>query len=225
MNTLLLRLSIIVALAIVPGFAIGADHIDAPLLRTEAEASVDITDVFVFRSPVDSSRLVLALNVFTPVGNPASARLFEPRESAEYVFQIDTDGDLVPEHSIITTFNDGEGGQQRFTVRNVPGAGALVGSVTVAGEEVETVTRDGALAFAGLRDDPFFFDFEGFNAFLAAPCVPAAGLRCPGTGEPTNFFLGLNVSSIVLEFPITNLRGVDSAVEGKINVWAITTRR
>jgi len=57
--------------------------------------------------------------------------------------------------------------------------------------------------FAGLRDDPFFFDL---NAFLAVSfCSPGM-----------NFFNGLNVSAIVVEVP-SDLLGPSN-----IGVWART---
>lgn len=201
-----------------PAFA--ADHIDAPLVRDNPK--LDITDVYVFRNPRDSSRIVVALNVFTPVGLPDSERLFASIDEGEYAIFIDTNEDLAADHSIRITFSEDLGAAQEFTVRGVPGSGKLTGLVSNAQGTGATGTDGTAIAFAGLRDDPFFFDFEGFTAFLAAPCVPTAGLRCPGTGAPVNFFNGLNVAAIVLEFPVHELTGIDSVSAGKIGVWAET---
>lgn len=201
-----------------PAFA--ADHIDAPLVRDNPK--LDITDVYVFRNPLDSSRVVVALNVFTPVGLPDSERLFASIDEGEYAIFIDTDDDLAADHTIRITFSKDAGTAQEFTVRGIPGSGKLKGLVSNATGSGQSGTDGNAIAFAGLRDDPFFFDFEGFTAFLAAPCVPEAGLRCPGTGAPVNFFHGLNVAAIVLEFPVNKLSGIDSVSSGKIGVWAET---
>lgn len=197
-----------------------ADHIDAPLVRDRPK--LDITDVYAFRSPVDPARLVLALNLFTPVGAPDSERLFASSDEGEYAILIDTDGDTAADHSIRVTFSDGAGAAQTFTARGIPGSDSLEGTVSTANAG-QKASNNSASVFAGLRDDPFFFDFEAFNAFLAAPCVPAAGLRCPGTGSPANFFNGLNVAAIVVEFPITALSNVESAESGTLNIWAETT--
>jgi hypothetical protein len=59
------------------------------------------------------------------------------------------------------------------------------------------VTEVGGIRlFAGQRDDPFFFDFVGFTGFLGASFTPAAE-------TPADTFAGTNVSSIVVELPIT----------------------
>lgn len=200
--------------------AYAADHIDAPLVREDARK--DITDVFVFRSPSDSSRLVLAMDMFTPVGAPDSSRLFDSESEGEYALYIDTNDDQVQEHVIRVVFNSSPGGNQTYRITGIPGSAPISGTVTAAGESAKIASSGGATAFAGLRDDPFFFDFEGFNSFLAGPCIPTAGLRCPGNGSPVDFFLGLNVASIVVEFPITALSGISSADSGKIGVWAET---
>ena len=63
--------------------------------------------------------------------------------------------------------------------------------------------------FAGLRDDPFFFDLNAFKAGLA--------FRNPGN----NFFKGLNVSGIVLEVPATDFERSGSTSAG---VWAVTSK-
>lgn len=210
---------ILICLFIVVYEAQAADHIDAPLVRQDA--SKDITDIYVFRSPSNSANLVLAMSMFTPVGDPDSPTLFDPESQGEYAIFIDTNGDQVEEHIIRVTFSEASASGQSYTMRGVPGAGIITGDVSM-GASASINTTDGVTAFAGLRDDPFFFDFEAFGAFLAAPCVPTAGLRCPGTGDPVNFFLGLNVSSIVVELPVTSLSNINSASEGTIGVWAKT---
>jgi hypothetical protein len=196
-----------------------ADHIDAPLVREDARK--DITDVFAFRSPSNSANIVLAMNMFTPVGAPDSSTLFDPESQGEYAIFIDTDGDQVEEHIIRVTFSESDSSGQSYTMRGIPGVGSINGDVSTTGSA--NITTSGAVrTFAGLRDDPFYFDFEAFNAFLAAPCIPAEGLRCPGTGSPVDFFLGLNVASIVVEFPLTSLSNINSSNQGTIGVWAKT---
>ncbi len=62
----------------------------------------------------------------------------------------------------------------------------------------------GLKAFAGMRDDPFFFDLPGFLNLTAPldgdPSNDAMSfIGCAGTRP--DFFAGKNVSSIVLEVP------------------------
>jgi hypothetical protein len=62
-------------------------------------------------------------------------------------------------------------------------------------------------AFAGLRDDPFFFDLDNFNN----------GATFCGAGLPvSNFFFGLNTSALVIEVP-TAMIGYTS-----VGVWGRT---
>ncbi|HEX6141280.1 MAG TPA: DUF4331 family protein, partial [Geminicoccaceae bacterium] len=73
------------------------------------------------------------------------------------------------------------------------------------------VTGPGILAFAGPRDDPFFFDGVGFNRFV----------NTTGTFSGDDSFGEHNVSAIVLEFPI---RLVDDG-DGLLEIGGLTTRR
>jgi hypothetical protein len=78
--------------------------------------------------------------------------------------------------------------------------------------------------FAGLRDDPFFFDLAGFQGFLSNPQVPPKGLRAPGAGDPVDAFAGTNVLAIVVELPVVAVTGGSSADEGVIKTWVSTSR-
>ena len=80
----------------------------------------------------------------------------------------------------------------------------------------------GIKAFAGLRDDAFFFDLTAFKKFAAGPYVPAAGLRAAADGAPADTFAGTNVSYMVLELPITALTGAANSNTGTIKAWAST---
>ncbi len=75
------------------------------------------------------------------------------------------------------------------------------------GKTGETISvPGGGMLFAGVMDDPFFFDLEGFLAL---------DFCAPGDTRP-NFFAGLNVSAIVLEVPSASLGS------NNIGVWART---
>jgi hypothetical protein len=89
------------------------------------------------------------------------------------------------------------------------------------------ITTAGAIrVFAGLRDDPFFFDIPGFQAFLGAQKLPAPGkgLRAPGGGDPIDAFGGTNVMAIVIELPVTAVTGGTAANSGTIKTWVTTSR-
>jgi hypothetical protein len=67
----------------------------------------------------------------------------------------------------------------------------------------------GGMLRAGVMDDPFYFDLEGFLAL---------DFCTPGETRP-NFFAGLNVSAIVLEVPSSWFGAAN------IGVWARTVAR
>ncbi len=71
----------------------------------------------------------------------------------------------------------------------------------------------GIKAFAGPRDDPFFFDLNRYKAILAGT---QTGFANPGTDT----FAGTNVLSIVVEVPKAIL-----AATGNINVWLETKKK
>jgi len=75
----------------------------------------------------------------------------------------------------------------------------------------------GGKAFAGVRDDPFFFDLPGFVEFkkqLLAGSTDLPTLLGGFTGTDT--FAGTNVSSIAIEVPNARLGGTGKT----IGVWA-----
>ena len=205
-------------LALYASNALAADHNDAPDVMGAEGSFVDLTDVFAFRSPADPANLVLYYAMFTPEV-AGETKLFAT--NARYEIYVDTNRDNAADVTIRTTFSDNADGTQSFEMTGVPAANRISGTVSKGSEPVVSV--DGpAKAFTGLRGDQFFFDLDGFKHFVAAPCVPAAGLRCPGDGPPVDFFLGRNTASIAVEFPVTALPGITAANSGLLHVWAKT---
>ncbi|MCB0322435.1 MAG: DUF4331 family protein [Bdellovibrionales bacterium] len=198
--------------------ALAADHNEAPGIMGAEQSFFDITDVFAFKSPNDPGRLVLVIGAFSPVA-ATTPPLFS--NDGRYELYVDTNDDFVSDATIVTEFETQDGGVQTFRMRGVPGAGTITGTVSL-GSDANVASSGDALGFAGLRDDHFFFDANAFRAFTASPCVPTAGLRCPGTGDPTNFFGAFNTATIVVEFPITALPGISAADQGVIHVWGKT---
>lgn len=158
-----LRQSLAAALlALSPYAAFAADHADAP--GSTRDPSTDITDVFIFR---EGGRMVGAIcfggapvpraRVDGPTGR------FDP--DALFTYNIDLDGDAIPEHRIYIRFGRNSKGEAGVQIENLPGAG----SQFVAGPVERVITSASGLRFyAGLRDDPFFFDFQGFVATIGS---------------------------------------------------------
>src|SRR5439155_18357742 len=96
-----------------------ADHLDAPGLTSPmSDPRTDITDVYAFQKPGDSSKSILVLNV-NPLA-PTLASFFNSQ--AIYTINIDTDGYAVADRSFRIRFSDVEGGAQRATVHLATGA-------------------------------------------------------------------------------------------------------
>ena len=192
----------------------GADHADAPALSGDGGA--DINDIYAFRN---GDNLVVALTV-NPLTEPAATPDVKFDQDVSYNIHVSNDGDLTngPEATVSFTF---EGPPYTFTAT---GLGDPISGPVTEGFNAPEITEAGGISiFAGPRDDPFFFDLVGFNAFVAGPFAPAAGLR--GEGDPpADTLAGTNVTAIVLELPIVALTGAETSDTGEIQAWATTTR-
>ncbi len=196
-----------------------SDHKDSALLA--ADHAADIADVYTFRSPVNPDNVVLAMTVSGFIPPPeASTTFFDP--NVLYQWKIDNNGDAV-EDLVIQAFVTGTGGNQVMHFRGpaappVTGAtsrvieGPETATVRVSNGEVPTIaSRRGMTVFAGVRDDPFFFDLAQFKKIIAGE---ATSFRSPGIDS----FAGTDVLAIVIELPSARLGGT------KLGVWGTTSR-
>ena len=196
-----------------------SNHFSADYLKSPGDdRRLDITDVFLFKSSKDPSKLVLIMDsnptVPDPAPNPDRGPEFYP--GAVYRINIDTDGDAHADAAFTFTFSDYEDGSQTGTAWYATGDQAR--QPEPAGERLTTslpVSFDGtvqplqagpARLFAGRRSDPFFADLEGTVH------------NFQWTGQ--DHFAGNNVSTIALEVP-TDLFGTGR----QIGVWASISRR
>ncbi len=215
-----LALAAVAALALVvlvasPGRSSqAADHLDAPTTKTDGRT--DINDVYVFH-PVDEGgdqlldRTVLAMTV-----NPAAGVISgtEFNGNARYDFAIDTDGDAIEDLVYRSSVKnkiarvqriEREGGTSTTGAKWGPARQIVIAKQDKTDGGMGLGAYSGEVKLhAGLRDDPFFFDLNGFNAG-AAFCSPGS-----------DFFLGLNVSAIVIELPTEDIGS------GPVGVWART---
>lgn len=234
--TVLALAGTVVAIGGIPIIASAADHLDAPTAK--ADSRIDITDLYAFRSGSSTTTLVLDVN---PLKSPADTKTTVFGTNALYQFKIDTNGDAVADiayrvHFTNTrTLPDGTRVQD-YMLRRATGAAARadtwagelvsVGQTTPAGRSVRTsAVRGGGLAFAGPRDDPFFFDLPGFVTFKERLLAGETQLSNAGkTGlldgfTGTDTFAGTNVTAIALQLPNTMLGGAGKTV----GVWATTS--
>src|SRR5437763_1653029 len=86
--------------------------------------------------------------------------------------------------------------------------GAYLDPVPPATANPFTVTTDpasGVSFFAGLTDDPFFFDIVGFNRFVASVLAGAPNAAHLSRGRDS--FAGYNIHMITLSIPASLLKG------------------
>lgn len=213
-------------LAALSVFLISSDHIDAPAV---SGTTADITDFYAFQGE-NNNNFVLAANVqgFLAPGIPTDQAAFD--ETVLVEFNIDYNNDL-KEDLVIQAIKRGD--SMYFFGPSAPAMTGLQSTIATSApmsvristrDDVQIAEKNGMKFFAGPREDPFFFDFNQFNAVLAGT---ATGFNNPGTDT----FAGSNVLSIVVEFPKSMLPGGTAGVNSFApstpiyNVWVEAKRK
>jgi hypothetical protein len=199
------------------GIVFAADHADTPSITGK---TTDITDVYAFQGQ-NTSNMVFVMNtqgLLTPAATGAAS--FDNNTMIE--LNIDNNGDNIEDLVVQCVFNNGTmyvyGPIKPSSTGSksiVEGTATLSVGVTPYGQNAIIGSQNGFMAFAGPRDDPFFFDLDQFKKILAGT---ATSFNNPGNDS----FKGTNVMSIVLEFPKTLL---GAGTNGKVNVWAEAKRK
>lgn len=231
MRTLTLRavavpLVLLAAVALIIGstaLRVGAaDHLDAPTVKKDGR--IDINDIYVFQGQnAANTALVMTVN---PAAGLLSPTTFRP--GALYEFKVDTGTNAIEDIALRVKFGGVRSdGSQSVQVLRATGSQARSGgggSPIGHGSTGQVIQlAGGGRAWAGLADDPFFFDLARFQTFKAT-LLAGGGLAdlgglvdCTRTNPaPTDFFLGLNLTAIVIELP-------DAALGGTIRVWGETS--
>ena len=230
------------ALVVMAGIAIctlparhmkAADHAEAT--GVAGDPGADIADVFAFLDPNDNSKVVLALDVegFIVPSELLNLSFFSP--DVTYRFEIENTGDARPDASLEVTFSPqtSRSAPQTATIRFFEGHGHHPSFQFTAPTTVQTlngtpnpfvVTTDpntDVSFFAGLTDDPFYFDIVGFNRFVSSVLA--------GSPDPTQLqrardsFAGYNIHMIALRVPAFMLRG--HSANAVIGVNGVTLRK
>lgn len=213
-----------------------SDHQDGPQARLDPAA--DIADVFAWMSS-DGAKAYLVMDVF-PFA-PATAGAAKFSTTAQYVFHTQSRPSLTaPAASstdVICTFDAAQ------AISCWVGAADYVSGDASATQGIASASGK-VRVFAGLRNDPAFWNKKGFTAFGAyvhgnfgAIAVDPAGCRALSTtqsttmvnllksdgqgGPPADAFAKTNVLSIVLAVDKALLTTPGAAVLG---VWASTRR-
>ena len=217
-----LTASVAIAVGGGPSGADAADHLDAPgLTPPGGDVRLDLTDIYAFRAARGRTALVLNVNGFSKAGQQATFATGVPSVAAtkrvSYNLRIDNNGDARQNVVLAVTFgNPNKQGVQKLQIRR-NGSVILNGKTSAFGKVVVNKGK-GVRAFAGMRDDPFFFDLDGFlNILSSQPGKSFLGCTSPRSDK----FAGSNVSSIVLELNRSLLTRRGSS---KIGVWATTNQ-
>lgn len=213
-KSLLITFSAAAALAVV---LMAADHIDAPAVKG---GTSDLTDLFVFQSPANPSNLVFVANV-QGLLDPTASKTAKFDENSMVEFNIDNNGDNKEDLVIQCVYQGGKLWVYGPVAPKAPGAQSTINAsgnmvstdITAYGTSPSIGEKNGIKAFAGPRDDPFFFDFNQFVAILGGT---ATGFKNPGTDT----FAGTNVMSTVVEVPKSLLGG-----SGTLNVWVESKKK
>ena len=185
-----------------------ADHFDPPgrtdpAVDSNPDLPADIADVYAWHA---GEMLNLAITFAGPNANTAPA--FYDR-NVLYRLNISTAApDDTPEMTIRVRFGAGARPNE-FGVRfeGVPGVAG-----TIEGPVETTIVKDGVQARAGLFDDPFTFDLQGFREIR-----PSGQIRFNNTRD---FFHLQNDTGFVLSIP-RNRFGTGTGV---VRVWATSGR-
>jgi hypothetical protein len=187
--------------------ALAADHLDPPARTDPAvdstpDKAADIADVYAFTS---GPNVVLAVTFAGP-----SAANLPATYDRDVLYTINVSNAGLPtdaEIQIRWRFGLDPSGNVGVQVLGLPDSP----TTALEGPVEQTLSRNGILVRAGLYDDPFFFDLQGFRDSKSTGNLSIRNDR--------NFFAGQNDTAIVIQIPLDMIRG--SAV---LNIWATTAR-
>src|SRR2546425_10742982 len=227
----------VAAILVAPGLSLALDHNDWKPYTMGP--NVNLTDLYAFREgdqtgdAAQNSNLILVMDT-----NPRSVarQQYSFSARARYEFRIERAANNAASPTaaglsrpdIILRFEFGEPVANKQSIKvtairdgvRMVTTGAVTSPLPVTATDTPTinaVTLGGSRldVYAGLREDPFFFDVEQFFRVRAgfAGLGPSVGFRNPGL----DFTSGYNVNSIVVRVPIAFLQGATAATT--YDVW------
>ena len=226
--------SVFLGLALVAGsgaiYVQASDHDDG---ETEVKGrNLNLTDLYVFReqdqNPQASERHLVFIMNTNPRSLARQQYYFSTRARYEFKVSQVADNDATPTGVADVTLRfefepPDENNQQEFTLTAIKN-----GRTRTARGKTTALTDDPAVnnlslagsrlqVFAGLREDPFFFDVEQFFRVRAGALGigPAVGFRNSATAR--DFAAGYNVNAIAVRVPISYLQGRTNAKT--FDVW------
>ena len=197
------------AAALVPGIGLpAADHLDPPTRTdpsqdTTPDRAADIADVYAWHTD-DMVNLVMT---FAGPQSPSMPATYDP--DVLYTINLSNAGDRtdaeIPIRIRFGTRPDSN--QFGVQVRGIPGSGG-----PIAGPVETNLAKNGIMIRAGLFDDPFFFDLQGFRDTAATGTLSFDSTR--------DFFAGQNLTAVVISIPRDRIENGANPVD----VWGTTAR-
>ncbi len=217
--TVILGLGLAGSVLLAPATRIlGSDHADSP--TNANDQAVDQGDTYLFINPSDNTKLVVIETVrgFIVPSEAVNFGFFD--QSVRHRFNFETTGDARPDVTIDVTFSPRTAANQpQMATVNLPNNQRFTAPTTVptlaATPPDPVVTIDptsGVGFFAGVSDDPFFFDITGFARFRASVLAGAADPTLLRRGRDS--FAGYNILTIALSIPISLLGNISGGVVG-----------
>lgn len=217
---LLRRLAIVFTLLLTLVLPLAAsDHADA--VNNAEDRSADLGDGYLFLDPNDNTRVVVIMTFagFIVPGENVNFGVFS--EDVRYALDFENTGDATIDRSYFVTFGPKTAPPepQTATIR-LPNGSSFTAPTTPASNTAETapqpvVTTDplsGVSFYAGLVDDPFFFDIPAFGRFLAS--VRAGAPDGSVFSRRRDSFAGYNTLAIALSIPRASLVGTNGNIIG-----------
>ncbi len=240
-QTALMALVLAGAVLMLPTKGLAADHRESP--TADATPEGDITDLFAFLDPNNTSQLVLIMDV-NPFSLPDEPNYsFSP--NLLYQFKIANNAYAVEDLVVQAMFTNvpaatcASGQMVSIYGPTPPATTGLVNTVlnvnpTVTGCTNTTLTQGTMTVFTGQRADPFVFDvgqymriiqnhqdlFRDFPGF-ALGALHGRTVRSDNTSGVDGFG-GFNVSTIAIEFPKADAAGF-LGNQSVVGIWATTS--
>lgn len=209
--------------------------------------SVNLTDLYAFRedwhtnASADDDSLILVMNS-NPRSLPGQQYYFSTR--ARYEFHVKRAAEITEVYStgedVLLRFTFGEPDsdkEQRIYITAVRDGAVLSSDLTTSGGAILTTPLGAAntnsqvtlgdhtlTVFAGLKEDPAFFDIETFFNFrksIIDSDGASLGDGLEAAASAKDFAAGHNVNAIVVRVPIEFLQADDE--DDVFDVWATTS--
>jgi hypothetical protein len=213
-----LILAVLLLAAAIP--VVASDHAEAS--NNNDDRATDIGDSYMFLDPNDNTRVVMILtfNGFIVPSENTNLFIFSP--TARYNFDIENTGDAVIDQSYRVTFSPKTAASDpQVATIALPDGHTFTAQVTPSSHTTAAPASDpvlttdpasGVTFYAGINDDPFFFDIPAFGRLTASIRAGSPDLTTLSRGRDS--FAGYNIQTIALSVPAAQLRGSAGNVVG-----------